>query len=171
MYFAFLFIKQNQKALRFALALCKRAAVVTKYSSSWMCCFVQVLAFVQWNLKIELRCERAKIALKSSFCLLNDGLCQKPTQLNAIPGILAAALQQCSLPARHQKVRSPAPELLGHQSFWVFRLYQNVILGLSFLPELPSLFNMECLLRLKVPLKVLSGKIAALSHCQPSQES
>lgn len=160
MYFAFLFIKQNQKALHFALPLCKRAAVVTKDSSSWMCCFVQVLTFVQWNLKIELRCERAKIALKSSFCLLNDGLCQKPTQLNATPGSLAgcSALQQCSLPARHQKVKSTAPGLLGHQSFWVFGLYQNVILGLSFLPELSSLFSTEYLHRLKVPLKLLSGK-------------
>lgn len=169
MYFTFLFIKQDQKALYSALPPWKRAAVVAKYSSNWMCCFVQVLVFMQWNLKIELRCERAKMALKSSFCLLNDGLCQKPTQPNATPGSLAgcSASQQCSLPARHQKVRSAAgaSKLL---SFWtVPKCYTE-----SFISAW-VIFFISCgiFAPSKSALEGAEWEIPALSHCQPSQAS
>lgn len=61
--------------------------------------------------------------------------------------------------------------LLGHQSFWVFGRYLNVILSLSFLPELSSLFNVEYLHHPKVPWKVLSGKYQHSVTANPPKQA
>lgn len=97
MYFAFLFKKQNQKAFYCALPLWKKAATTIKYMDMLRCSIEKMLTFMLCNSKIQLMSKRAAIALKPSFCLLNYGLCQEPTQPQHYSGQLVCclALQGC----------------------------------------------------------------------------
>lgn len=81
MYFAFLFKKQNQKALcTVSLEKGSHRPRIPQQLHTLLCSREKVLAFVLCNPKTQLMCTRTKIALKPSFCLLNYGLCQEPTQ-------------------------------------------------------------------------------------------
>lgn len=96
-----------------------------------LCSIEKVPAFVLRNSKIHFTCNRAKIALKPSFCLLNCGLCQEPTQPHhycshlvycfALQGCFMAASEWCS---RSEESRALPQGCLGIKAsgftFWIW---------------------------------------------------
>lgn len=90
------------------LCLSGKRQPLSEQLDTLLCSTEKVPAFVLRNSKIHFTCKRAKIALKPSFCLLNYGLCQEPTQSHHYCShlVYCFALQACFM-AASERCQSP----------------------------------------------------------------